>query len=179
LTATLYATTSDLRQVLDGTDAGTGTASVLSDEQLTLALQAASNRISIYAGGVFDGSSPAATPPDIFHDLALDLACFWASKTYLKHKVMDAQHPVWLAYQNAMDVLKGFRDGTLRPDPGTYGGVGNEGGHVINRIPGIFRPADSDTVVNPFDGTLDADTSPDTGSPGSGWEGFNSGVELP
>jgi hypothetical protein len=178
LTSTLYATTDDLRQVLDGTDAGTGTAATLSDEQLTLALQAASNRISIYAGGVFDGSSAASTPPDIFHDLALDLGAFWATKTYLKHKTMDAQHPVWLAYQNAMDVLKGFRDGTLRPDPGTYGGVGNEGGHVINRIPGIFRNADSNVIVNPYDGKLDADTPSELGL-ANGWEGFNSGVESP
>ena len=73
---TLYASLSDLRLTMDGTDSGTGTAAQLTDAQLTLALTAASNRVSVYAGNVYDSSSPQAVPPDIFHDLTLDLAAF-------------------------------------------------------------------------------------------------------
>src|SRR6266568_3836761 len=62
----LYATIPDLRLVLDSTDAGTGTAAQLSDAQLTLALAAASTRVSTYTGTVFDSSTPAgpAARPD-------------------------------------------------------------------------------------------------------------------
>ena len=77
---TLYASLADLRNVMAGTDSGTGTADQLTDEQLTLALYAASNRVSVYAGNVFDSSVPEAMPPAILHDLALDLACFWATR---------------------------------------------------------------------------------------------------
>ena len=59
----LYADVSDLRAVLDSTDAGTGTAAQLTDLQLGLALEAASARFSTYAGTVYDGSSPQAAPP--------------------------------------------------------------------------------------------------------------------
>ena len=85
---TLYATVADLQAVMASTDSGTGTAAQLTETQLTLALYAASNRVSVYAGNMFDSSSAEATPPAILHDLTLDLACFWATKTYLKYKAI-------------------------------------------------------------------------------------------
>ena len=59
----LYATVADLREVLSGTDSGIGTPAQLSDLQLTQALTSASSRISVYAGSVYDSSSPQAVPP--------------------------------------------------------------------------------------------------------------------
>lgn len=154
---TLYATVTDLRNVMAGTDSGTGTAAALTDSQLELALYAASNRVSVYAGNFYDGSSAAATPPPILHDLALDLAAFWAMKTYLKHKEMPATHPVYLAYKDASQMLQDVRDGRLLLDPANAPGIGSETGTVINRIPPVFTGRDSNTRVNPRTGTLEAD----------------------
>jgi phage gp36-like protein len=154
---TLYASVADLRAILSGTDNGTGTAAQLSDQQLTLALYAASNRISVYAGNVYDGSSVAATPPPILHDLALDLAVFWATKTYLKNKEIPTTSPVWVAYQNAESILQDVRAGKIELAPSPAPGVGPDVGTVINRIPQTFTGRDSNTRINPMTGTLQAD----------------------
>lgn len=154
---TLYAQISDLRTVLESTDGGVGTPAELSDSQLTLALSAASNRVSVYFGSVMDGSVPQANPPDIFSDITLDLAIFFAWRTYLKGKVMPQDHPAYLAYQNAVQMLKDVRDGKIRLDPALAGGINSETGVVINRIPCIFTGADSNTRVNPFTGALESD----------------------
>jgi hypothetical protein len=156
-TPTLYADITDLRSVLESTDGGVGTPAELTDSQLTLALSAASNRISVYFGSVMDSSVPQAVPPDIFHDLAIDLAAFFAWRTYLKGKAMPNDHPVYLAYQNAQQMLTDARDGTLRLDPAPAGGINSETGTVINRIPPIFTGDDSNTRVNPVTGVLEAD----------------------
>lgn len=155
---TLYASVADLRAVLSGTDAGTGTAAQLDDQQLTLALHAASNRISVYAGNVYDGSTAAATPPPILHDLALDLAVFWATKTYLKSKEIPTTSPVWVAYQNAEAILQDVRAGKIELAPSPAPGVGPDVGTVINRMPRVFTGYDSNTRLNPMTGTLEADS---------------------
>jgi hypothetical protein len=155
--STLYATTADLITVLEGTDSGVGTPAELSQAQLTLALASASNRVSVFFGSVMDGSNPQATPPDVFHDLTLDLAAFFAWRTYLKGKAMPANHPAFLAYQDATKMLMDVRDGLLRLDPAPAGGINQEVGTVINRIPNIFNGDDSNTRLNPFTGTLEAD----------------------
>lgn len=145
---TLYANVADLREVLQGTDTGVGTAAQLSDTQLTLALTSASNRVSVYAGSVFDSSTPQAVPPAIFHDLTLDLAGFWALKTYMKNKVIAPDHPVFIAYSNAQTMLNNVRDGKIRLDVQPVGGgPGLETGVIINRIPPIFTGDDSNTRV--------------------------------
>lgn len=163
---TLYATLADLRLTMDGTDSGTGTAATLTDAQLTLALQAASNRVSVYAGNVFDGSNPQATPPDIFHDLTLDLAAFWATVTYRKSKALAPDDPVRLRYNDAQGILNAVRDGKLRLDVVPPGGVGEETGIVINNIPNIFTGDDSNTTINPMTGALQADVPSDMWRPG-------------
>ena len=163
---TLYATVADLRLIMDGTDSGTGTAAQLSDQQLTLALTAASNRVSVFAGNVYDGSSPQATPPDIFHDLTLDLAAFWATVTYRKSKALSADDPVMLRYKDAQALLNAVRDGKLRLDVVTPGGVGQETGHVVNNLPPIFTGDDSNTTINPMTGALQADVPADMWRPG-------------
>lgn len=155
---TLYASVADLRSVMSGTDSGTGTAAQLTDEQLTLALYAASNRISVYAGSVYDGSTPQANPPAILHDLALDLARFWATVTYLKYKAVETTSPTYIAYQNAMQILADVRNGTLVLDPAPAPGIGAEVGTVINRIPRTFTGWDSNTRIDPLTGTLAADS---------------------
>ncbi|SRR6266581_2653499 len=157
----LYATIPDLRLVLDSTDAGTGTAAQLSDAQLTLALAAASTRVSTYTGTVFDSSTPAATPPDLLRDLTLDLAAWWATTYYAKAKEMGANHPVVLRYTEAVKVLNDIRSGKIRPDPQPPGTVGMETGHVINPLPNIFLPESSGTAYNPFGNVIEADTTPD------------------
>ena len=155
---TLYASIADLRNVMAGTDSGTGTADQLTDAQLELALYAGSNRVSVYAGNVFDSSVPEAVPPAILHDLTLDLACFWAYKTYLKSKSIEATHPVYIAYRDAMGILSDVRAGKVLLDPVAAPGIGSESGTVINRIPPIFTGNDSNTRISPVTGTLEADT---------------------
>ena len=154
---TLYASVADLRNVMAGTDSGTGTADQLTDAQLTLALYAASNRVSVYAGNTYDSSSSEANPPAILHDLTLDLACFWAAKTYLKSKEITPQSPIYLAYKDAVSILQDVRDGKILLDPVAAPGIGSETGVIINRIPAIFTGADSNTRLNPRTGTLEAD----------------------
>jgi len=154
---TLYASVADLRNVMAGTDSGTGTADQLTDGQLTLALYAGSNRVSVYAGNIYDSSVPEAVPPAILHDLALDLACFWAYKTYLKSKSIEATHPVYIAYRDAMGILSDVRAGKILLDPVAAPGIGSEVGTVINRIPPIFTGNDSNVRLDPKTGTLEAD----------------------
>jgi hypothetical protein len=154
---TLYASVADLRNVMSGTDSGTGTAAQLTDDQLTLALYAASNRVSVYAGNVYDGSSGEAQPPAILHDLTLDLAVFWAGKTYLKWKSIEPTSPVFIAYQNAMQILQAVRTGTILLDPAVAPGIGSETGTIINRLPPIFTGANSNTRLDPRTGTLEPD----------------------
>jgi len=154
---TLYASVADLRNVMAGTDSGTGTADQLTDAQLTLALYAASNRVSIYAGNIYDSSVPEAVPPAILHDLTLDLGAFWATKTYLKHKSIEATHPVYIAYRDAMSILADVRAGKVLLDPAPAPGIGSESGTVINRVPPVFTGNDSNTRVSPVTGILEAD----------------------
>lgn len=169
---TLYASVADLRTVMNGTDLGAGTAAQLSDAQLTLALYAASNRVSVYAGNVFDGSTGQAQPPPILHDLTLDLAVFWAAKTYLKYKVVEPQSPIFIAYQNAMQMLNDVRNGKILLDPAVAPGIGQETGIIINRVPRIFTGADSNTRRDPMTGELAADAPPDQWAPmAAGWGG--------
>jgi hypothetical protein len=78
MAAVLYSDLQSLKEALKGADAGTGTAVNLTDDQLTTALTAASNRVSVYAGGVYDSSTVATTPPAIFADLTIDLAVYFA-----------------------------------------------------------------------------------------------------
>jgi phage gp36-like protein len=155
---TLYASVADLRNVLSGTDSGTGTAAQLTDAQLELALYSASNRVSVFAGNVYDSSVPQAVPPAILHDLTLDLARFWAAVTYLKWKAVETTSPIYIAYQNALSILEDVRDGKITLGVGVAPGVGDEVGTVINRIPRVFTGRDSNTRFDPITGTLEADS---------------------
>jgi hypothetical protein len=154
---TLYATVTDLQAVLQGTDQGSGCPAELTSQQLTLALQAASNRVSVYFGTIMDGSNPQAQPPDIFHDLTLDLASFYAWRTYLKGKTIPIDHAAYIAYKDAMATLQDARNGKIRLDPAAAGGVEQETGTVINRIPPIFTGNDSNTRIDPLTGDLESD----------------------
>lgn len=167
---TLYASVADLRAVMSGTDSGTGTAAQLTDAQLELALYAGSNRVSVFAGNIYDSSVPEAVPPPVLHDLALDLAAFWAYRTYLKSKSIANDHPTFIAYQNAMSILEDVRAGRLRLDPVAAPGIGSETGTLINRIPPIFTGRDSNTRVSPTTGVLESDVPYGQWSPrGMGW----------
>ena len=156
-TATLYASIADLRLVLDSTDAGTGTAAQLSDDQLTLALEAASDRVSLYAGTTFPDPVPR-----IIQDLTLDLGCWWSTTYYLKQKDMGPNHPVQLRYTEAVKVLEAARKGEISLTGAGAGGDGSAtaaSARVINRIPNIFTGEDSNTHV--VAGVLEADVPPD------------------
>lgn len=155
---TLYASVADLRNVMSGTDSGTGTAAQLTDAQLELALYSASNRVSVFTGNIYDSSGPQADPPPILHDLTLDLAVFWAWKTYLKGKSMPPDHPAYIAYQNANAILMDVRDGRIALNVGVAPGVGDQVGTVINRIPPVFTGRDSNTRIDVTTGTLEADS---------------------
>jgi phage gp36-like protein len=171
--ATLYADTADLQAVLDGTDSGSGTAAQLTASQLTLALTAASNRISVFCGTVYDSSTPEAVPPDILHDLCLDLAAFFATTTYMKSKSIANTHPVWLRYQDAMTLLNDVRDGKIRLDIFAPDDAEQEPApQVFNTIPRIFTHEDSNTRVSPLTGALEADTGT---AWGPNWKGLDQG----
>lgn len=146
----LYASISDLRLVLDSTDAGTGTAAQLSDEQLTIALESATDRVSVYTGTVY----AAGAVPGIVRDLTLDLGSWWATTYYLKQKDMGPNHPVVLRYTEAKAVLEAVREGKVSLDLTTPGGPAASA-RVINRIPAIFTGEDSNTRV--YAGQLYAD----------------------
>ena len=162
-TPVLYATISDLRLVLAGTDAGVGTAAQLSDEQLSLALREASSRVSTYFGAVYDSSTPDAVPPPLAEDVTLDLAVWFATTYYLKQKDMPPTSPVQLRYTEAVKVLEDIRSGRVLASVGTAGAdiPGGETGHVINGIPAIFTDADSNTEYDPVAGVLVAAVPPD------------------
>jgi Protein of unknown function (DUF1320) len=166
----LYAPITDLRIVMDGTDAGSGAPSALTDAQLTLALTSASNIVSAYIGNVWDNSqSPTPgdfTPPVLLHDIALDLASWYAWRIYNKHKEIGPQHPASLAYTHAMKVLEDVRNGLVRLDPDIPGSPGFETGHINNPLPPIFTGDDSNTEIDPATGGIVASTPPDMYRPG-------------
>lgn len=167
----LYATVADLQDILSSTDSGIGTPAQLSTEQLTLCLYSASNRVSVYTGTIWDSSSPQWNPPPILHDLTLDLAAFYAWRTYLKGKSIANDHPVFLGYQNATQMLNDVRDGKIDLDVQPAGNVGDENALIINRIPPIFTGADSNTRVGNT-GFLEADVPLGQWSPrGLDWDG--------
>jgi phage gp36-like protein len=146
-----YCLPADIRNALGGTDAGTGTAAQLSDAQLVQATVRGSDMVSAYAGTVYDSADLTIPVPPLVSDLALSLACYYATLTYLKGKPLGADDPVRLAYMDAMKVLNDVRDGKVRLDPQTGGAV-LESGRVINRIPGVFSDDDSNTFYDPFTG---------------------------
>jgi hypothetical protein len=164
--------------VLYGTDAGSGTLSQLDDGQLTLALAAGSNRVTVYAGAVYDdvgtigGTNPA---PAIFHDLTLDLAAFWATKTYLKNQAMGPTHPVWLAYTEAMKLLEAARKGEISLAIGEGAGAAASA-RIINRIPPVFSRDDSNTTLNRGTGYLEAGTPSELGGSRSVLDGWDDPV---
>jgi Bacteriophage Mu, Gp36 len=158
MTSPLYATVPDLRLVLDGTDAGTGTAAQLSDQQLDLAIEAASTRINLYTGTVYDSSTTALVPPDPLKDLTLDLAAWWATTYYSKHKDLGPSHPVVLRYTEAMKVLQAIRAGEITIN--AVSGAGSS--RPTNLIPKIFTGADSNTYIDRT-GVLQADTPAELG----------------
>jgi hypothetical protein len=173
---TTYADPSELSTLLAGTDGGTGTPAQLSPAQLQQAITFGSNRVSLYAGAVFDSSTPQAIPPDSFHDLTLDIAAFFAWTTYMKSKALTPQHPVMLRYLDAMNILNAVRDGKLRLDVVPPGGAGDSGGTIINRIPRIFSPDDSNTRYDPVTGYLEPQGGPMSGA---NWSDFGSGFIYP
>jgi hypothetical protein len=147
----------DLTNVLQSTDGGIGSPAELTPVQLTLALTAASNRVSVYFGTIMDGSNPQAVAPDIFQSLTLDLASFYAWRTYLKGRAVPVDHPAYIAYKDALSVLQDARNGKIRLDPAVAGGIDQEIGKVINRIPRIFNGNDSNTRIDPLTGDLESD----------------------
>ncbi|HYK70433.1 MAG TPA: phage protein Gp36 family protein [Streptosporangiaceae bacterium] len=152
----LYASISDLRLMLDSTDAGTGTAAQLSDEQLTLALRSATDRVSTYAGVSYDPAASPPTMPGIVRDITLDLAAWWATTYYLKQKEMGANHPAVLRYTAAMGVLDAIRKGEIILDPASGGAAASR---IINSIPAVFTGDDSTTAI--LDGQLQVVTPAD------------------
>jgi phage gp36-like protein len=155
----LYSDVDTLRLVLDSTDAGTGTAAQLSDAQLTQALTYGTDRVSTYAGTVFDPAAAAGQAgymPGIVADLAIDIAAWYATTIYLKHKGLAADSPVALRYAEAKAILEAVRKGEVSLDVATEAAASAK---IINRIPGIFTNADTDTVFDPSTGYLQTDTS--------------------
>ena len=176
----LYSDVDTLRLVLDSTDAGTGTASQLDDAQLTQALTYGTDRVSTYAGTIYN---PAVTTPGqagympgIVADLTVDIAAWYATTIYLKHKSLPADSPVQVRYNEAKAILESVRKGEISLNVATEAAAS---ARIINRIPGIFTDADTDTVFDPATGFLQTDTSvgssAGTRQPGGPFAGFLEG----
>jgi phage gp36-like protein len=116
--------------------------------------------------------------PGIVADLTLDIAAWYATTYYLKQKDMGPNSPVMLRYNEAVKILESVRKGEVSLDVATEAAAS---ARIINRIPAIFTPADSDTVFDPASGFLTTDTSvgSSAGQAPGGLFGDFTGQELP
>lgn len=159
-----YCSPGDIRDNVGGTDDGLGSCAMLSDPQLIEAIGRASSKVSAYAGTTYepDALSPDSAVPDLIAGLTVQIATFYATLTYRKGKDLSAFDPVYLGYQDALQVLRDIASGAIQvtpPDPGDPGGPGQADetpAKVINTVPGTFRYSDSGVVPDGFGGVTAA-----------------------
>lgn len=143
---TSYCTPAEVRNAVAGTNKGAGTCAVLLDPQLQAECDKATNTVSAYAGQSFQptDNQPDVTVPPLLHDLAVAMAVYYATLTYLQGKDLSPQDPVYLAYQDALRQLKDISSGAIQFSPPPPGSVPSGGtAHIFNTVPamGLGVPA--------------------------------------
>lgn len=144
-----YAVPDDVRDALNPTGSSTdvGSASGMTEDALTAAIGRAQDEIDARLRGTYAVPFPDPVP-GLVKDVTIKVAAYLATLTFRQGEVLDTRAPVWLAYEDALDVLKGLADGSILlppedapPAPGT----GPGGVTVINQYAGdLFRPCDFD-----------------------------------
>lgn len=146
-----YAEPDDVRRALEraGSQSDVGSAAGLPTKQLEDDIANAAAQIDARLRGRYTvpfDDDPAA--PRLIKDVTVAIAAYRATLTFRQGEILDERHPVWLAYQDALDLLAGLADGSIildpeesDPSPGTDpGGIA-----VVNRYCGdLFQPSDFD-----------------------------------
>lgn len=164
-----YCAPSDIRSAVAGTDDGTGTCAMLTDQQIAAAIAQASSKVSAYAGTAWyvDAADPVVVIPDLVFSLTVQLATFYATLTYRKSKDLAAFDPIYLSYLDATATLKDIAAGLIEVEPVPPADPVTDTGHVVNTVPATFRYEDSGVVPDGRGGIMPA------GAPGSslrdGW----------
>lgn len=140
---TAYCTVADVRGVLaPDADDPSGTAAVLSDDQITAVIDDAQTEVDARLGVRYE--VPFADPvPQPVKQITRDVAAYLATLTYRKTLDLSDQDPVVLRYTRAMNLLTAISKGqadlevpTGDPEPETVGGM-----HGVNRYEGrMFTP---------------------------------------
>lgn len=148
--AAMYCLPSDIRDNLGSTDAGTGTAAMLEDYQLSQAIARASAKVSAYVGTsyVVDEADPVIIVPDLVKDLTIAIGAYFATLTYRKGKDLSQYDPVLLSYQDAMTTLQDIVAGKIEVAPTAPADPTDRPGHVVNTVPRTFTYEDSGVVPN-------------------------------
>ena len=135
-----YCLPSDIRNNVGGTDAGTGTCAMLTDEQLNEAIGRASAKVSAYAGTAWfvDANDPVIVIPDLIFSLTVAIGTFYATLTYRKGKDLTPTDPVYLGYLDATQTLKDIASGLIDVAPTPPADPVERRGHVVNKLPAIF-----------------------------------------
>jgi hypothetical protein len=141
----MYCTAADIRLAVAGTDDGTGTCAMLTDQQLLGAIAQASSKVSAYVGTDYepDATTPSVTVPDLVKGITVQLATFFATLIYRKGKDLSAFDPAYLAYVDANKTLADIASGLIDVAPPTPGAPDDAPGHVTQTIPRIFTMHDS------------------------------------
>lgn len=150
---TSYCTPAEIRNAVAGTNKGAGTCAALETPQLQDACDQGTNTVAAYVGTDYQptDSQPAVTVPPLLHDLALSLAIYYATLTYLQSKDLSPQDPVYLRYLDAIRQLKDISNGVIDPVPPTPGTAPTGGvAHVFNTIPALGLGSPAREVVEVF-----------------------------
>lgn len=142
-----YADPGAVRAALDpsGSETGPGSAAEMTTPALEKPIAQAQDVIDARLRGRY--TVPFGDPPPgLIKDICVAIAAYRASLTWRQGSLLDDRHPVWLAYQDALQLLDGLAEGTvLLPDDGTDPAPGTDPGgvHVVNRYRGdLFTPDD-------------------------------------
>jgi len=140
-----YCTPADIRSNVGGTDAGSGTCAMLTDDQLNGAIAQASSKVSAYAGTAWftDANDPVIVIPDLIKTTTIQLGVFYGTLIYRKGKDLSQFDPAYLGYQDAMKTLNDIQAGKIEVVPTPPNDPVPSRGHVVNTLPRIFDPENS------------------------------------
>ncbi len=144
-TPVAYCQPSDIRNNVAGTDNGTGTCAMLTDDQLSDAIARASAKVSAYVGTSWfvDANDPVIVIPDLVYSLTVQIGTFYGTLIYRKGKDLTTTDPVYLGYTDAMATLKDIANGLIEVSPTPPADPTDRGGYIRNTIPSVFTYEDS------------------------------------
>jgi hypothetical protein len=153
-----YCTPADIRNNVAGTDAGTGTCAMLTDDQLSGAIGQASSKVSAYAGTAWfvDANDPVVVIPDLIKTTTIQLGTFYATLIYRKGKDLSPYDPAYLGYQDAMKTLSDIQAGKIEVVPTPPADPISDAGHVVNKLPAIFSYEDAGVLPDGRGGIMPA-----------------------